>query len=86
MDAMMKWKPAGMENITISCRNKPNWIRIIILTLVYALVGWLAFGLFCTLFESSISLWQALITPLGLIFLGFDLVATFINNRKDIDC
>ena len=85
MDMMMKWKPAGMENITISCKNKPNWIRIIILTLIYALVSWVAFGLFCTLLESSIGLWQAMITPLGLIFLGIDLVTTFISNRRDID-
>ena len=85
MDTMMKWKPVGMENISIRCKNKPNWIRIIILTLVYALISWLAFGLFCTLVEGSISFWQALITPLGLIFLGIDLVTTFISTRKDID-
>ena len=85
MDTMMKWNPAGTENITICCRNRPNWIRIIILTLVYALISWLAFGLFCTLFEGSIGFFQALITPLGLVFLGIDLVTSFISNRKSID-
>ena len=85
METMMKWKSAGMENITIRCKNKPNWIRIIILTLAYAVIGWLAFGLFCTLVEGSIGFWQALITPLGLIFLAFDLVTCLINNRKEID-
>lgn len=86
METMIKkWKPTGMENMTIRCKNKPNWIRIIILTLAYAVIGWLAFGLFCTLVEGSIGFWQALITPLGLIFLGLDLVTCFINNRKEID-
>ncbi|MBR3333646.1 MAG: hypothetical protein IKG23_05095 [Clostridia bacterium] len=85
MDIIMKRKPAGMDNITIRCKNRPNWIRIIILTLAYALIGWLAFGLFCTLLEGSLGFWQALITPLGLIFLGIDLVTSFISNRKDID-
>ena len=85
MDTMMKRKPAALENITIRCKNKPNWIRIIILTLAYAVIGWLAFGLFCTLVEGSLTFWQALITPLGLIFLGIDLVTCFINNRKEID-
>ena len=85
METMMKWKPAAMEHMTIRCKNKPNWIRIIILTLAYAVIGWLAFGLFCTLVEGSIGFWQALITPLGLIFLAIDLVTWFINNRKEAD-
>ena len=82
MDMMMNMNPAGMENLTIRCRNKTNWFRIVVLTLVTALASWLGFGLFCTLLESSLSFWQALVTPLALIFLVIDLVTVFISNKN----
>ena len=82
MDATMKLNPAVPENPTIRCRNKTNWIRIIILTLATSLISWLAFGFVCTLLESTLSFGQALFTPLALIFLAVDLVTTFITNRS----
>ncbi len=82
MDTMMKYNPAGAENITIRCRNRINWFRVVILTLAYTLIGWLAFGLFSTLLENSLTFWQALITPLALIFLAMDLVATFVSTKN----
>ena len=80
MDAMMNMGP--MENLTIRCRNKANWFRSVVLTLVTALAGWLGCGLFCTLLESSLSFWQALVAPLALIFLVIDLVTVFISNKN----
>ena len=80
MDAMMNMGP--MENLTIRCRNKTNWFRVVVITLAMTLAGWLAFGLFCTLLESSLSFWQALVTPLALIFLVIDLVTVFISNKN----
>lgn len=80
MDAMMNMGP--MENLTIRCRNKTNWFRVVVITLAMTLAGWLAFGLFCTLLESSLSFWQALFTPLALIFLVIDLVTVFISNKN----
>ena len=81
MESTMKYSAAGTENIPIRCRNRINWFRVIILTLAYTLIGWLAFGLFCTLVDGTITFWSALVTPLALIFLAFDLVSCFISNR-----
>ena len=80
MDAMMNMGP--VENLTIRCRNKTNWFRIVVITLATTLAGWLAFGLFCTLLENSLTFWQALFTPLALIFLVIDLVTVFISNKN----
>ena len=86
MDTAMKYKPAGTENISIRCRNRTNWIRIIILTLACTLFSWLGFGLFCTLMENTLSFGQALITPLALIFVGINLITSFISTRnKNVD-
>lgn len=82
MDTMMKLNPAGMGPVTIRCRNRTNWIRIFILTLSFTVLGWLAFGLFCSIMENSLSFWKALVTPLALIFVSMDLVSTFIRVRN----
>ncbi len=80
--AIMRPQIAGMDHITIRCRNRINWIRVIILTVLSAMTSWLLFGLFCTLLEPILNYWQALITPLALIFLALGLVAFFIGNRR----
>ena len=82
MDTMMKLKQAGMEKITIRCRNNPNWIRISVLTLAYTVISWLFFGLFCTLADGCLGFWQALITPIAVIFAAMDCVANFVNVRN----
>ena len=82
MDTMMNTYRPTLGQITIRCRNRINWYRIVILTLASVLLGWLAFGLTCALLESSLTFGQALITPLALIFLGMDLVSTFIAQRS----
>ena len=81
MDTMMKLKQARMEHITIRCRNNPNWIRISILALVYTVISWLFFGLFCSV-VGNLGFWQALITPIALIFAAMDIVSNFITVRK----
>lgn len=81
MDTMMKWTPDA-EEMTIRCRNKTNWIRIIVLTLAYGLAGWTVFAGGCSVIDGSISFRQALVTPLALIFLVFDLASTFVSLRQ----
>ena len=82
MDTMMYRKPEGMEHFTINCRIRPNWIRIIVMALASTLASWLAFGLFCTVFEGSLTFWQALVTPLALLFIGLNLVTNLITSIK----
>ena len=85
METMMK-KPAGADAFTIRCRVRPNWIRISILTLAVVAVSWLGFGAFCSLMDGQLSFWQALITPLALIFVAIDAVTSFVRFRnKDLD-
>ena len=85
MDTLMEIKQMKAVKMTITCRKKPNRVKIIVLTLVTALITWLAYGAVYSFLDQGVTFWQALITPLGLIFLAFDLVTCFINRRKEID-
>ena len=84
MDTMMKLNPIETGRISISCRPNPNWVRIICLALVYTLICWLAFGLFCSVMDGALGFWSALVTPLSLIFV---VMCFFMNvgyvRRKD---
>ena len=82
MDTMMTATPFRAEEITINCRVNPSWIRISILTLITTLFSWLAFGLFCSLVDGSLSFGQALVTPIALIFVVMEAVAVFIRIRN----
>ena len=52
------------------------------MTLAMVAVSWLSFGAFCSLVDSSMSFWQALITPLALIFVAIDAVTSFVRFRN----
>ena len=87
MDIMAGMNMNGAEHMTIRCRIRPNWIRIAVLTLVYTLISWLAFGAFCSILDGSLSFQQALFTPLGLIFLTMNSVMHALTIlKKDTGC
>ena len=76
----------GMGKITIRCKNMTNWIRVIVLALASALVGWLACGLVWSLMNTALSFGAALVSPVGLVFLAVCLAACFVTTmRRNID-
>ena len=75
-----------MGKITIRCKNRTNWIRVIVLALASALVGWLACGLVWSLMNTALSFGAALVSPVGLVFLIVWLTASFVTTmRRNID-
>ena len=75
-----------MGKITIRCKNRTNWLRIIVMTLASALIGWLACGLVWSLMNTALSFGAALVSPVGLVFLIVWLTASFVTTmRRNID-
>ena len=88
MDTTMRMLPARvrMGKITIRCKNRTNWLRIIVMTLASALIGWLACGLVWSLMNTALSFGAALVSPVGLVFLIVWLTASFVTTmRRNID-
>ena len=75
-----------MGKITIRCKNRTNWLRIIVMTLASALIGWLTCGLVWSLMNTALSFGAALVSPVGLVFLIVWLTASFVTTmRRNID-
>ena len=75
-----------MGKITIRCKNRTNWLRIIVMTLASALIGWLTCGLVWSLRNTALSFGAALVSPVGLVFLIVWLTASFVTTmRRNID-
>ena len=75
-----------MGKITIRCKNRTNWLRVIVMTLVSALIGWLTCGLVWSLMNTALSFGAALVSPVGLVFLIVWLTASFVTTmRRNID-
>ena len=75
-----------MGKITIRCKNRTNWLRIIVMTLASALIGWLTCGLVWSLMNTALSFGTALVSPVGLVFLIVWLTASFVTTmRRNID-
>ena len=88
MDTTMRMLPARvrMGKITIRCKNRTNWLRIIVMTLASALIGWLTCGLVWSLMNTALSFGAALVSPVCLVFLTVCLAASFIvTRRRNID-
>ena len=88
MDTTMRMLPARvrMGKITIRCKNRTNWLRIIVMTLASALIGWLTCGLVWSLMNTALSFGAALVSPVGLVFLIVWLTASFVTTmRRNID-
>ena len=76
----------GMGKITIRCKNRTNWLRVIVMTLASALIGWLTCGLVWSLMNTALSFGAALVSPVGLVFLIVWLTASFVTTmRRNID-
>ena len=71
------------EQITFRCRNKTNWFRIFVLTIISALITWLAYGAAYTCIGPGCTFWQALVTPVTLVFTVLHTVALFCYNLKN---
>ena len=75
-----------MGKITIRCKNRTNWLRVIVMTLASALIGWLTCGLVWSLMNTALSFGAALVSPVGLVFLIVWLTASFVTTmRRNID-
>ncbi len=75
-----------LGKITIRCKNRTNWLRVIVMTLASALIGWLTCGLVWSLMNTALSFGAALVSPVGLVFLIVWLTASFVTTmRRNID-
>ncbi len=84
MDTLMEIKQMKAVKMTITCRKKPNRIKIIVLTLVSALITWLAYGAVYSFLDQGVTFWNALVSPVALIFLVLDTVfAYFAYTKKE---
>ena len=82
MDTLMEIKQMKAVKMTITCRKKPNRVKIIVLTLVTALITWLAYGAVYSFLDQGVTFWQALISPVALVFLALDIVFAFFAFTK----
>ena len=82
MHTVLEIRQMKPEKITIRCRNKTNWARIMILTLLSVLISWLAYGITCAVIEQDATFWQALCSPVALVFLAVETVAWFFIHLK----
>ena len=82
MDTLMEIRQMKPENITIRCRNKTNRLRIIVLTLAFALVCWLVHGITCTVLDRGVTFWQGLVSPASLLLLVLETVIWFFVHLK----
>lgn len=62
--------------------NKEVWIKIILLSLLYALVAYLAFAFIYSLFYKDVTFAEVLVSPLAICFTVIVFITNIISNKK----
>lgn len=62
--------------------NKQIWIKIILLSLLYALVAYLVFAFLYSLFNKETAFAQVLVSPMAVCFAVIVFITNIISNKK----
>ena len=74
--------PIKEERITISCRKRP--FRIAVLAAVSVLLSWLVYGVTCASIDTSLTFFQALVSPVVLALMALEAIGWFaVTLKKD---
>lgn len=76
--------PIKEERITISCRKRKRPFRIAVLAAVSVLLSWLVYGVTCASIDTSLTFFQALVSPVVLALMALEAIGWFaVILKKD---
>ena len=82
MDIVMGVRPVKSERITITCRKRKSRFKITALAVVSVLLSWLVYGVTCAAIDTSLTFFQALVSPVVLALMALEAIGWFAVTLK----